>query len=172
MSYAIVLVQKRQLTAVALLLTMKSSLGTRLQIDSHSAVMERSMEASFPKKRLLSQSRWCSRWWKEIVHMHSGCKFLKKSHFTIFIKSVLFHNIAHLTYVGVQSWKAAHLPTLEIRVEQGGIVPVGFELLALKLRLLIEHFSWRPQRPWRPASLGLKPALSWGVKAACKDSTS
>ena len=27
-----------------------------------------------------------------------------------------------------QSWKAAHLPTLEIRVEQGGIVPVGFEL--------------------------------------------
>ena len=52
MSYAIVLVQKRQLTAVALLLTMKSSLGTRLQIDSHSAVMERSMEASFPKKRL------------------------------------------------------------------------------------------------------------------------
>ena len=33
-----------------------------------------------------------------------------------------------LTYVGVQSWKAAHLPTLEIRVEQGGIVPVGFEL--------------------------------------------
>ena len=46
-----------------------------------------------------------------------------------------------VTYVGVQSWKAAHLPTLEIRVEQGGIVPVGFELLALKLRLLIEHFS-------------------------------
>ena len=33
-----------------------------------------------------------------------------------------------LTYVGVQSWKAAHLPTLEIRVEQGGIVPVVFEL--------------------------------------------
>ena len=25
-----------------------------------------------------------------------------------------------LTYVGVQSWKAAHLPTLEIQVEQGG----------------------------------------------------
>ena len=24
--------------------------------------------------------------------------------------------------VAVQSWKAAHLPTLEIRVEQGGIV--------------------------------------------------
>ena len=24
-------------------------------------------------------------------------------------------------YVGVQSWKAAHLPTLEIRVEQKGI---------------------------------------------------
>ena len=29
--------------------------------------------------------------------------------------------------VGVQSWKAAHLPTLEFRVEQGGIVPVGSE---------------------------------------------
>ena len=97
MSYAIVLVQKRQLTAVALLLTMKSSLGTRLQIDSHSAVMERSMEASFPKKRLLSQSRWCSRCWKEIVHMHSGFKSLKKFHLTTFTKSVLFHNIAHLS---------------------------------------------------------------------------
>ena len=97
MSYAIVLVQKRQLTAVALLLTMKSSLGTRLQIDSHSAVMERSMEASFPKKRLLSQSRWCSRCWKEIVHMHSGFKSLKKFHLTTFTKSVLFHNIAKLS---------------------------------------------------------------------------
>ena len=41
-----------------------------------------------------------------------------------------------LTYVGVQSWKAAHLPTLEIRVEQGGIVPVGFELY--------EVFGWHP----------------------------
>ena len=27
----------------------------------------------------------------------------------------------------IQSWKAAHLPTLEIRVEQGGIVPVRSE---------------------------------------------
>ena len=26
------------------------------------------------------------------------------------------------TYVGVQSWKAAHLPTLEIRVEQKGLL--------------------------------------------------
>ena len=49
--------------------------------------------------------------------------------------------VQFLTYIGVQSWKAAHLPTLEIRVEQGGIVPVGFELLALKLRLLIAHIS-------------------------------
>ena len=33
-----------------------------------------------------------------------------------------------LTYVGVQSWKATHLPNLEIRVEQGGIVLVAFDL--------------------------------------------
>ena len=43
----------------------------------------------------------------------------------------------------------------------------SFNLLALKLRLLIGHISWRPRRPWRPASHGLKLALSW-VEAACK----
>ena len=32
-----------------------------------------------------------------------------------------FHTLQNLQkYVGVQSWKAAHLPTLEIRVEQKG----------------------------------------------------
>ena len=37
--------------------------------------------------------------------------------------------ISTLQYpVGVQSWKAAHLPTLEFRVEQGEIAPVGSEL--------------------------------------------
>ena len=47
----------------------------------------------------------------------------------------------------------------------------SFNLLALKLSILIANINRRPPRPWRPPSHGLKPALSW-VEAACKISTS
>ena len=46
------------------------------------------------------------------------------------MKWMKFHERDEIPYkntVGVQSWKAAHLPTLEFRVEQVGIVPVGSE---------------------------------------------
>ena len=35
-------------------------------------------------------------------------------------ENVRFGKIVKKKYVGVQSWKAAHLPTLEIRVKQKG----------------------------------------------------
>ena len=64
----------------------------------------------------------CDTFFQWILRWGSWCaqcfKWLKMSHKVSWTKK----------YLGVQSWKAAHLPTLEFRVEQEGIVPASNNL--------------------------------------------
>ena len=48
------------------------------------------------------------------------CTVLSHSLIATQLLFLLFQSDPILKYVGVQSWKATHLPTLDIRVEQKG----------------------------------------------------
>ena len=53
-----------------------------------------------------------------IIEQLEGVKWALQQHY--YLLPFLILESFRKKYVGVQSWKAAHLPTLEIRVEQKG----------------------------------------------------